>query len=46
MAPANRTTTYLGGELLILVFGIPAPEGWGEEEEEESGGLPVHPEGG
>ena len=25
----------------ILVFGIPAPEGWGEEEEGE--GLPVHP---
>jgi hypothetical protein len=29
----------------ILVFGIPAPEGWGEEEEEEGEGLPVHPEG-
>jgi hypothetical protein len=26
----------------ILLFGIPAPEGWGEEEGE---GLPVHPEG-
>ncbi len=31
----------------ILVFGIPAPEGWGDEEEEdqEREGLPVHPEG-
>jgi len=31
----------------ILVFGIPAPEGWGEEEGEgeEGEGLPVHPEG-
>jgi hypothetical protein len=27
----------------ILVFGIPAPEGWGEEGEEEGEGLPVHP---
>jgi hypothetical protein len=30
----------------ILVFGIPAPEGWGEEGEEEGEGLPVHPERG
>ena len=27
----------------ILIFGIPAPAGWGEEEEGE--GLPVHPKG-
>lgn len=30
----------------ILVFGIPAPEGWGEAEEEEGEGLPVHPKDG
>ena len=30
----------------ILVFGIPAPEGWGDEDHNEEGeGLPVHPEG-
>ena len=28
----------------ILAFGIPAPTGWGEEEEERA--LPVHPDGG
>jgi hypothetical protein len=29
----------------IVAFGIPAPEGWGEEEEEDGDGLPVHPNG-
>jgi hypothetical protein len=27
------------------LFGIPAPEAWGEEHDENEGGLPIHPEG-
>ena len=30
----------------IAVFGIPAPAEWGEGEDEERDGLPVHPDGG
>ena len=50
--PANEVLDAHGRVVLvpsgdeILVFGIPAPEGWGEEEEEEGEGeseLPVHP---
>jgi hypothetical protein len=46
--PANDVLDAHGRVVLVpegddlLVFGIPAPEGWGEEEGE---GLPVHPEG-
>lgn len=48
--PANEVLDAHGRVVLvpagdeILVFGIPAPEGWGEEEEEGEG-LPVHPNG-
>ena len=30
----------------IVLFGIPAPAGWGEEDDADEGGLPVHPDGG
>jgi hypothetical protein len=30
----------------IVLFGIPAPAGWGEEDDEDEGGLPLHPDGG
>ena len=46
--PANEVLDAHGRVVLvpvgdeILVIGIPAPEGWGEEEEEGEG-LPVHP---
>jgi len=30
----------------IVLFGIPAPARWGEEDDPDEGGLPVHPEGG
>jgi len=50
--PANDVLDAHGRVVLvpsgdeILVFGIPAPEGWGEEEEDEGGGLPVQPDDG
>lgn len=46
--PANDVLDAHGRVVLvpfgdaILAFGIPAPEGWGEDEEGE--GLPVHPQ--
>ena len=45
--PANDLLDAHGRVILVPVgdevtaFGIPAPEGWGEEDE-EGGGLPVH----
>jgi hypothetical protein len=49
--PANGVLDAHGRVVLvpvgdeILAFGIPAPEGWGDDEEEEEAaeGLPVHP---
>jgi hypothetical protein len=46
--PANDVLDAHGRVILvpageeILAFGIPAPEGWGEEDE-EGDGLPIHP---
>jgi hypothetical protein len=46
--PANDVLDAHGRVILvpvgqeIIAFGIPAPEGWGEEDE-EGDGLPVHP---
>jgi hypothetical protein len=46
--PANKVLDAHGRVVLvpkgdeITAYGIPAPEGWDEEEE---GGLPIHPEG-
>jgi hypothetical protein len=41
----GRIILVPAGELMVL-FGIPAPAGWGEEDEGAEGELPVHPDGG